>query len=67
MSLLECKLPKCPFPESQSLHGLSSHFAEFDKTSEDLFPGSRRRQSGAFFLSLLSHALRAIPYTYKYL
>ena len=29
----------------------------------ELFPGSRRRHSGAFFLSLLSRALRAIPCT----
>ena len=38
--------------------GLCSQFTKSSKTSEDpcleLFPGSRRRQSGVFFLSLLS-------------
>ena len=55
----------------QSLQGLCSQFVESGKTSEDpclkVCPGSRRRHLGAFFLSLLSRALCAIPYTYEYL
>ena len=47
------------------------HYTESGKTSEnlclELFPGSRRRHSRAFLLSLLSRALRAILDTYKYL
>ena len=75
-----CELDLCPFwnvncvnaPSLwQSLQGLCSQFAESGKTSEDpcleLFPGSRRRHLGAFSLSLLSRALRAIPCLYKYL
>ena len=75
-----CHLDLCPFwnvncvnaPSLlQSQQGLCSQFAESGKASEDsfleLFPGSRRRHLGAFFLFLLSRALRAIPCTYKYL
>ena len=75
-----CELDLCPFwnvsctnaPSlCQSQQGLCSQFAESGKMSEDpcleLVPCSRRRHSGAFFLSLLSHALHAIPYTYKHL
>ena len=75
-----CELDLCPFWNVScvnapslwhSLQRLCSHFAESGKTSEDscleLFPGSRRRHLGAFFLPLLSGALRAIPYAYEQL
>ena len=75
-----CELNLCPFwnlncvnaPSlCQSQQGLCSQFAESGKMSEDpcleLVPYPRRRLSRAFFLSLLSRALRAIPCTYKHL